>query len=174
MDKNIDVTKIKRLPDKIIDKLFLGAMFDSNQKEGLQFLGVTHILIAGNNLAAHYPNDFKYLQLPIDDSDTQGITEYFNASYDFIKEGIETGGCFVHCAFGVSRSASIIISYLMRENKWKFDETFEFVKKQRRVIGPNCGFQNELRRYEVTLSLSSKEEVDEIISKKQFYFSKYS
>ena len=50
-----------------------------------------------------------------------------------------------HCAAGVSRSASILIAYLMREKKMKYQEAHDFVKSKRSIIIPNSGFVQQLK-----------------------------
>jgi len=47
----------------------------------------------------------------------------------------------VHCAAGVSRSASIVIAYLMKINHWTFENAYSFVKSKRKIIDPNFGFK---------------------------------
>lgn len=48
--------------------------------------------------------------------DASKLSESFEECYRFIKDGMETGtGVLVHCFAGKSRSATIVISYLMRE-----------------------------------------------------------
>ena len=113
------------------------------------------------------------MQLNIQDDSTQNINSCFEEASNFIKEGIENGGCLVHCAFGISRSASLVIAYLMRDKNWKFDETFKYVLEKRKIIAPNCGFQDELRQYEIDLGLSTKEDLLEYYKKPNYYFSKY-
>jgi hypothetical protein len=61
----------------------------------------------------------------------------------------------------------------MKENKWKFDETYKYVLSKRSIIGPNCGFQDELRKYEVTLGLTTEEEFKELQKNIKYYYSKY-
>lgn len=46
----------------------------------------------------------------------------------------------MHCAAGVSRSASIVIAYLMRNNGMNYSDAFALVKNKRFVICPNHGF----------------------------------
>ena len=47
----------------------------------------------------------------------------------------------IHCAYGVSRSPSIVIAYLMKKYKIDFDEAEHFVKRKRPEIRPNEGFR---------------------------------
>ena len=47
----------------------------------------------------------------------------------------------LHCAAGVSRSASFTIAFLMKENKLSYEDAKEFVKSKRKCILPNTGFR---------------------------------
>jgi protein-tyrosine phosphatase len=51
----------------------------------------------------------------------------------------------VHCAAGVSRSASFVIAYIMKSRKIGFDEAYTFVKSKRPIITPNSGFVKQLK-----------------------------
>ncbi len=52
---------------------------------------------------------------------------------------------------GISRSASVVIAYIMYKNKMKFKEAYDFVHKKRNVISPNMGFQEQLEKFEKIL-----------------------
>lgn len=54
----------------------------------------------------------------------------------------------VHCWAGVSRSTTIVISFLMAEHGMSFNDATDHVRKQRWFINPNPGFKNQLKRYE--------------------------
>jgi protein-tyrosine phosphatase len=51
----------------------------------------------------------------------------------------------VHCKAGMSRSAALVIAYLMIEHKWPYEDAFTYVKKKRHIIAPNEGFVRQLR-----------------------------
>lgn len=56
--------------------------------------------------------------------------------------------CLVHCKMGVSRSASTVIAYAMKEYGWTLDKAYDFVKQKRSVTRPNAGFMRQLAEYE--------------------------
>lgn len=60
-------------------------------------------------------------------------------------------GTLVICHAGMSRSATVCIAYLMREDKLSYSAAFEEVKAARRFINPNQGFRQILKKYETTL-----------------------
>lgn len=54
----------------------------------------------------------------------------------------------VHCMAGVSRSASMIIYYLMRKYNMSFEDAYKLVKSKRTIVNPNKSFQAQLKLYE--------------------------
>ena len=58
----------------------------------------------------------------------------------------------VHCAAGVSRSASTVIAYVMKKQGMSRDDAYAFVKKCRPGIYPNTGFRAQLLKYQEILN----------------------
>ena len=56
-----------------------------------------------------------------------------------------TGRIFVHCFQGISRSASLVLAYLMIYQKIPLPEAVTLVRKKR-AIHPNDGFVKQLCR----------------------------
>lgn len=55
-----------------------------------------------------------------------------------MEESLAAGGrLLVHCSQGVSRSASIVIAYLMWRDGKEYEETFRRVKATRGIANPN-------------------------------------
>ena len=54
----------------------------------------------------------------------------------------------VHCAMGRSRSATMVIMYLMRKYQIEWNLAFDIVKHRRDVVDPNEGFLSKLKEYE--------------------------
>lgn len=61
------------------------------------------------------------------------------------KAGVK---CLVHCKMGVSRSASTVIAYAMKEYGWDLDRAYEHVKERRTVTKPNPSFMKQLEEYQ--------------------------
>jgi len=139
------------IPCKIEDRLYLGSMSSSKNKEFLIENNISHILVVGVFLHQAFPDDFEYLVIKIDDIEEANITLFFDSMHQFIDEGIENGGILVHCAAGVSRSATAIISYLMKKFSLRLDEAYQKTKDKRFCINPNKGFMDQLKIYEKIL-----------------------
>ncbi|OON19075.1 dual specificity phosphatase, catalytic domain protein [Opisthorchis viverrini] len=82
------------------------------------------------------------------DEPSQDVLDILEEALDFIDLSLTTGGILVHCAMGVSRSATIVIAYVMRKNKLSYDSALEIVMKKR-LVYPNIGFVNQLKLFEV-------------------------
>ena len=72
---------------------------------------------------------------------------------------------------GVSRSASIVISFLMKKLNIKFEEAFLFLKVKRPHIQPNEGFVSELKAYEAALFSEQEISLLKILIKTKSLFS---
>jgi protein-tyrosine phosphatase len=87
----------------------------------------------------------------VHDSSVAVIEDQFEKSYKFIKKAMEantTNRVLVHCSQGVSRSATIVIYFLMREKRMKMKEARKAVEDCRPWIWPNEGFVRQLGRAE--------------------------
>lgn len=72
------------------------------------------------------------------------ITEVFSLS--FCRKNHSK--CLVHCKMGVSRSASTVIAYAMKEFGWSLEKAYNYVKQKRSIARPNAGFMRQLLEYE--------------------------
>ncbi|XP_050430712.1 dual specificity protein phosphatase MPK-4-like isoform X2 [Adelges cooleyi] len=88
----------------------------------------------------------KYIQ--VTDMVGEDLLSYFDSSYEFIKTGQEKSSVLVHCYFGISRSTTIVISYIMKKYKISFEEAFQKIKDKNVTASPNAGFCAQLCLYE--------------------------
>ena len=57
----------------------------------------------------------------------------------------------VHCHAGVSRSATIVIAYIMKHTQLNMHDAYTFVKDRRTIISPNFNFLGQLHLFEQDL-----------------------
>lgn len=104
-------------------------------------MGIRHIVVAGEELTPNFPENFNYLHVKVKDSPKENISAHFADVCDFITAAVKKKeSVLIHCAYGVSRSATLAIAFLMKMLKISYLEAFVFVRRKRPVIKPNCGF----------------------------------
>ena len=67
----------------------------------------------------------------------------------------KTKNILVHCFMGSSRSATIIIAYLMRYKGYGYRDALNFIKEKRSVVNLNTDFYEQLNQYESDIKSSS-------------------
>ncbi|CAG9317896.1 unnamed protein product [Blepharisma stoltei] len=144
------VIKRKRndVPDQVIKKLYLGSLAAANNHTILYRLGITHVLTVCPIRPSKVPNVTYYL-VSISDDPTVNILSKLDECFEFINAAINNGGkVLVHCFQGVSRSATVVIAYLMKFHNMRYSDAFEHVRHTREIIDPNFGFRRQLEEFE--------------------------
>jgi len=96
------------------------------------------------------------LVLKGEDDDLFNLLEHFDEVFEFIDEAHKKEGVvLVHCMAGVSRSATIVVSFLMKKYQLSFDAALRKTKNARPVVSPNPGFVGQLKIWEKCLAHSS-------------------
>ncbi len=133
--------------------VFISDMDVAADSELLDSLAVTHIITLNHQIS--FPTRFEYYPINIDDAPCEDIYQYFDETFEFIEQSQRTGGysCLVHCAAGVSRSATIVLAYMMRKLNIPLDTAIEELRKDRSCIEPNPGFLVQLRAYQSQLGI---------------------
>lgn len=73
-----------------------------------------------------------YLKVPVMDKSDNNISDYFDEVADLIEQIRQTNGItMVHCVAGVSRSASLVLAYLMKHMKMTLKDAFQLVRTAR-------------------------------------------
>uniref|UniRef100_A0A674HIV3 Serine/threonine/tyrosine interacting protein n=1 Tax=Taeniopygia guttata TaxID=59729 RepID=A0A674HIV3_TAEGU len=68
---------------------------------------------------------------------------------EFIDGSLQSGGkVLVHGNAGISRSAALVIAYIMETFGVKYRDAFTYVQERRFCINPNAGFVHQLQEYE--------------------------
>ncbi|KAJ9076429.1 tyrosine/serine/threonine protein phosphatase [Entomophthora muscae] len=83
------------------------------------------------------------------DHNQDNIQEFFAASFNFINLARSLGvGVLIHCQCGVSRSASLMIGYVMQANNLSFESAYQHVKSKSSVVSPNLSLIAQLLEFE--------------------------
>ena len=134
--------------DPIIDgQIWLGNLAAAQNIQALQDRGIIKVLTVmnGSNLKYNIEDGFIHKKVEVVDLGDQNIIQYFGECLNFI-EGEER--VLVHCSAGASRSATIVIAYLMWAKRMTYEKASEFVRNKRYVVCPNFGFREQLKLFE--------------------------
>ena len=129
----------------IIDNIYLGGILAAENEHYLDQYNIGFVVNCAEEIHIKYKKRQVYA-LNLEDTETQKIFPIFELAYRIIKK-FRNRNILVHCAAGMSRSASLVIFYLMKEKGWNYDQCFKYVKERRSVISPNDGFEKQLRDY---------------------------
>ncbi|CAK1547991.1 unnamed protein product [Leptosia nina] len=137
--------------DLIDDGLYLGNLACARDSKTLDKLNISHILTIDlvplpRTVLDRQNLTFKFVKLA--DIPKEDLITQLPPCNEFIKDAISNGGIvLVHCYFGVSRSAAIVIGYIMEKYSLCYEDAFGLVKSKRRFISPNVGFVAQLKLF---------------------------
>jgi protein-tyrosine phosphatase len=138
--------------NKITPHLYLGDAKIARSRYFLENNNIRGIINATTNEPNAHPESYDYLRINIDDDPSEQIFPFFQPVFEFIRRHYSLGhGVLVHCQMGVSRSATLVIAYLMIDGQKTLGEAFQQVKSVRQQMDPNEGFISQLRELEISL-----------------------
>ncbi|XP_006805940.1 dual specificity protein phosphatase 26-like isoform X1 [Neolamprologus brichardi] len=135
--------------DEVWPRLYIGDQHSAENQADLYKNHITHILNAAHSTRKGQPDIYEgmkitYMGVEAHDSCNYDMSVNFQAAADFIHRGLSRGGkVLVHCHVGVSRSATLVLAYLMLKQNLTLVEAICAVKESRGVI-PNRGFLRQL------------------------------
>ena len=136
---------------KIENYLYLGNAETANDGTLLTKLAIRKVLsVRGVPVCEdNKVSGIEYLHIPIDDTLNDDILTHFPTAHRFIVDGQNNKlTVYVHCRLGVSRSATIVISYLMAKYRIHYDEALRKVHKLRHQVRPNSSFLYQLKLFD--------------------------
>lgn len=160
-----DAYKNDSLIDLVLDErpgaLFIGGLKAIDRPDVLTEQGITHILSILEYDHCDYDEYAKYQRMWIsaEDHASQNLLQQFEKTNAFVEQALSANGrVLVHCAMGVSRSATIVCAYLMHAQKSTFLDALRLLQKARPSCAPNVGFIEQLEVYERIGNASSAEQ----------------
>lgn len=122
----------------------------------LRRMGVTHVLnaacgrdaslcLVNTGPALYRAAGIRFLGIEALDVSVFRLDRFFDEAADFIERALaEPGGrVFVHCHQGISRSATLVLAFLMLRRRLSAREAVRLVRARREIV-PNRGFLRQL------------------------------
>ncbi|KAG0274247.1 hypothetical protein BGZ95_009975 [Linnemannia exigua] len=157
-------------PVCVLPNLYLGAEHNATNVRVLKRLGITFVLNVAIEIAKQEGSTTTtttQLDTSAAEEATRGTIDFkslawthhqkdllrdFPAAFAMIDAALAAnngqGKALVHCQLGVSRSASLVIAYVMRARGMGLTEAYDFVKQRSGVISPNMSLMYQLAEFE--------------------------
>jgi hypothetical protein len=139
--------------DFILPSLYLGDARFASSLPALTGTGITHIVTAAvlDGVGSLYPGSFTYLEVPIADASSADPCAYFEPVASFVASALAAGGTvLIHCQMGTSRSACLLLYFLMSRRGFTLRRALLHVMRVRSsnpgapYTHPNRGFFSKL------------------------------
>lgn len=136
----------------LVDFLYLCGLDDVNNKYLIDN-NIRTIINVANDCAYNIktlPSGVEYYHYDIDDNIYQhpnDISIYFDELYILIKKRLARGPVMIHCHQGISRSATFVLLYVMREYNINLMDSYTWLHNQRKIM-PQPEFMYQLMREE--------------------------
>ncbi|XP_049645187.1 dual specificity protein phosphatase 13 [Suncus etruscus] len=139
--------------NEVWPKLFLGDAYVARDKGKLAQLGITHVVnVAAGKFQVDTGAKFyrgmalEYYGIEAEDSPFYDLSVHFLPVARYIKAALSAphGRVLVHCAMGVSRSATLVLAFLMICENMTLVEAIQTVQAHREIC-PNSGFLRQLQ-----------------------------
>ena len=134
----------------IIDNLYLGNACDASYYYKLKQSNIKYIINVTTEIPNYFKNDFEYFNISINDINSESFSnEIFNNVLDFIYKinDKNDGNILIHCYMGSSRSATIILLYLMDKYDYSLEKALKFIKEKRDIVNINTQFIENLNKF---------------------------
>uniref|UniRef100_A0A4W6DZC3 Dual specificity protein phosphatase n=1 Tax=Lates calcarifer TaxID=8187 RepID=A0A4W6DZC3_LATCA len=155
--------------NQVWPNLYIGNEVAARDKGTLHSLGITHIVNAAHgppnpgpgpcfcvNTGPRFYRDMTvdYYGVEADDAIDFILSPFFYPTARYIRAALQNvplpGRVFVHCLMGVSRSATLVLAFLMIAEGLRLQEAVAAVRPHRDIC-PNPGFLQQLRSLDMSL-----------------------
>ena len=144
---------------EIIPGLFVSDLYTATSPAVLSRLGVTHVLSVLRTPGLTFPQPLQHLTIPIDDTSDAFLLDHLDDAVRWIRdalgpnqedgaEGGQGGHVLVHCVWGMSRSASVVVAFLIAARGMPLYAALRILRARRPVARPNEGFMAQLQAFE--------------------------
>ncbi|XP_009876563.1 PREDICTED: dual specificity protein phosphatase 13 [Apaloderma vittatum] len=145
--------------DEVWPNLYVGDLYIARDKEQLSRMGISHVVdaAAGRFHIDTGPKFYKdlsvdYYGVKAEDNPNFDLSIYFYPVARYIRAALNSprGKVLVHCAMGISRSATLVLAFLMICEDMSLADAIQTVRLHRRIC-PNSGFLRQLQELDLQL-----------------------
>jgi len=144
---------------EVLPTLWLSGCEDAYTKGFLQRARITHILNCAEELSSH-PSKYHFVpesihHIPLEDDETPEAAKQIQDAVAVLERWQSQGfTVVVHCRAGISRSATVVLAWLIQHRGMSLEDAWKKVVAARNFIRPNDYFMGLLRGYSAAASTS--------------------
>jgi undecaprenyl diphosphate synthase len=138
-------------PTEVIEGLlYLGDRRQAADGSVLERLGITHVINVTRELENFFPESVAYDRIPVDDEASTDLLQHLDVAVVRLASlaSKPENKILVHCRLGLSRSASVVLAYLMYSRGLNVDDALEYLRARRHRASPNRGFLRQLETFQ--------------------------
>lgn len=140
-------------PTLIEDNIYLGNAYNARDYYWLKKNNIGMIVNCTVEISDYFNNEseFEYYRIPVLDINGENIKDHIDNVLKAIDEFKvkNKGNILIHCFMGSSRSAAIVISYLIYRKNMKLSTAIESITNKRPIVNLNIDFYKQLLSWEL-------------------------
>jgi len=133
-------------PNHIIDNIYLGNGNNAANINTLNKFKIDIIINVTQELDNYFEDKFEYYKFELLDEQNNNISNYFENCINIYKNN-SNKNIFIHCFMGSSRSAIMVLLYLIHIKNMTLKNSITFLKKKRDIININVDFIDQLKKF---------------------------
>ena len=140
---------------KIVDRIYLGNYMNAESEHFIINNNIGLVINMAKELNKPEWTTLKrhnqepiYVKFPLEDLPSQNIIPVVFDVVALMEKFLQTSkkNILIHCRAGISRSASMVIAYLMMKTGMSYLQVYEFVRGKRPIVNPNPRFVKQLEK----------------------------
>ncbi|KAG6853635.1 hypothetical protein C0991_002695 [Blastosporella zonata] len=145
-------SRFGRVASLIVPRVYLSDAYTAKDESELARLGITHvvsILDYPPTIPDMIPTERK-LHIALADRPDADILSHLPSTTEFITLALaahKENKVLVHCFQGISRSATVVVAYLIASSGMGATEALKHTQTKRGIVCPNIGFRSQLDTY---------------------------
>lgn len=143
------VTSLGLEPTEIIPGVFLGNAYNASNYSILNYYKIKTIINVSKEIPNTFEGNYNYYRIPINDDSEHHISEYIPKILEFLEATTidEENAILVHCYMGSSRSASVVLLYLITKYGYNLETALKLIKIKRPIVNINQNFIEDIKKY---------------------------
>ncbi|CAD8107132.1 unnamed protein product [Paramecium primaurelia] len=124
--------------------LFQGSIITATNINALNYYNITSVLSIYSEFKIQNASEINNLIFDCHDTPHFDMTTLFEQAHNYLESSRQYTNFLVHCHEGISRSTTIVVSYMMKKRNLNIEQAFIYVIYQRPIVSLYQGFIKQL------------------------------